>query len=360
MKSLSAARFALSEHVFRTHFDGSYGFDTQRTKGNTPQELRRAYSFFDGASGEGTRVAIVAALDNVAITENMKMFCNEFSLDIPELSVYYPDGTAENTSREWLVESSLDTQWAHVFAPKAQLLVVFAKNAQVESLISAARYASSELSADIVSMSFGTEETGIDEGLSAFMAGSDSIFVASSGDVGGRVSFPSTSPYCISVGGTKLVLGQNAKRVSETAWQNSGGGMSEVFDIPPWQARFYNIFDMTDGKRATPDISMTANTSPGAAIYVSQLGGWTTAGGSSLSAACFAGICACIKQLHPEIKTSADMLSYLYGKAGTTEYAEPQYSFNDIVFGKSGNFNAKSGWDFTSGLGSPVIRQLVL
>ncbi len=360
MKCFNAARFALSEHIFRTHFDGGYGFDTQRTKGNTPQELRRAYSFSDRALGDGIRIAVVVALDNVAIAENMRIFCNEFGLDVPKISVYYPDGAAENTSREWIVESSLDTQWAHVFAPMAQLLVVFAKNAQVESLMSAARYASSELSADIVSMSFGTEETGIDERTAAFMANSNSIFVASSGDVGGRVSFPSTSPHCISIGGTKLVLGQNARRISETAWQNSGGGISEVFDIPPWQARFYNVFGMTDGKRATPDVSMTANTTPGAAIYVSQLGGWTTAGGSSLSAACFAGICACIKQLHPEIKTSADMLSYLYGKAGTTEYSEPQYNFNDIVFGESGDFRAEVGWDFTSGLGSVVIRQLVL
>jgi len=358
MKNNTLAKRPLSRHIFHPHFEGAEIFDTQNISGYTPDVLRRAYSFDGLYTGKGMKIAIISALDNVAAEENMKVFCDAFSLPQPKLSVVYYGERAENTSRQWLTESSLDTQWAHVFAPDAEIILVFAQNADVRTMLSAAEYASFSLSADVVSMSFGTGESGVDEGLSEFMSESQSIFVASSGDVGGNVSFPSSSPDCISVGGTNLSISKS--RIAQTAWKNGGGGPSEVFAIPSFQGRFSDIFTMSDGKRATPDLALTANFTPGAAVFVSSLGGWTTAGGTSLACACFSGICACIKQKHPELKTSADMLSFLYGKAGTTAYSKPQYYFHDITIGKSGNYYAKVGWDFVSGLGSPVIKQLLL
>ena len=142
--------------------------------------------------------------------------------------VYYPDGRAENTSREWLIESSLDTQWAHVFAPDSELFVVFSKDSDISSLVSASEYAQKELSADIICMCFGTRETSLDSGLSGFMK-DGGIFLSSSGDTGGVVSFPSTSSFCISVGGSNLSLSPSGKRISSAAWTNGGGGKSDIF-----------------------------------------------------------------------------------------------------------------------------------
>ncbi len=358
MKNTTLAKRPLSRHIFRPHFEGAEIFDTQNISGYTPDMLRRAYSFDGLYTGKGMKIAIIAALDNVAAEENMKVFCDAFSLPEPKMSVVYYGNRAENTSRQWQTESSLDTQWAHVFAPDAEIILVFAENADVKTMLSAAEYASSSLGVDIVSLSFGADESALDGELSEFMAESGSIFVSSSGDVGGIVSFPSSSPDCISVGGTNLSIGDG--RILETAWKNGGGGPSDIFGIPAFQGRFSDIFIMSDGKRATPDLALTANFNPGAAVFVSALGGWTSVGGTSLACACFSGICACIKQKHPELKTSADMLSFLYGKAGTTAYSKPQYYYHDITVGKSGEYYAKEGWDFTTGLGSPVIRQLLL
>lgn len=353
------ARFALSEHCFRPHYDGGRTFKDE-IEGYTPAMLRNAYAFDETATGKEINIAVIAAFDNAEIEENMRAFCHGFSLEEPEMSLYYPDGRVENAVDSWLIESSLDTQWAHVFAPDAHISVVFAKSALVGDLLSAARYAADTLGADVISMSFGTEESARDESLSSFMSQKNSIFNASSGDVGGVVSFPSSNPYCISVGGTNLSLNSlGTKKISETAWINSGGGASSIFKIPPFQGRFFNIYGEAEGMRATPDLSMSANTSPGASAYVSQLGGWTTVGGTSFSNACFAGICACIKEKHPELVNGTDILSYLYGKAGTDGYSRVQYSFNDIILGKSGRFYAKEGWDFATGLGSPVIKQLL-
>ena len=358
MKTDTLAKRPLSYHIFKPHFEGAAIFDSQAVSGYTPEMLRRAYSFDEAYTGKGIKIAIIAALDNVAAEENLRVFCREFSLIVPKFSTVYYGERAENTSRQWITESSLDTQWAHVFAPDAEIILVFAKSAHADEMLSASEYAASELSADIVSMSFGTGETASDTDLSAFMEQYDSIFVSSSGDTGGIVSFPSSSPHCISVGGTSLSVG--TERIVETAWKNGGGGPSDIFEIPPFQGRFSDIYSMSDGKRATPDLSMDANFDKGAAVFASQLGGWTTVGGTSLACACFSGICACIKQRYPDIKTSADMLSFLYGRAGTTSYSKPQYYFHDITIGKSGGYYAKEGWDFTTGLGSPVIRQLLL
>ncbi len=354
------ARFPLSQHTFRPHYNGGEVFSQTALRGYTPALLKRAYSYNGAYTGKGVKIAIIAAFDNVALQENMETFCREFDLPIPEIAVYYHGTRADNTTREWIVESSLDTQWAHAFAPDAELCVVFSENAEVENLLSAAEYASDELGADVVSMSFGTEESGRDEMLSSFMGQRNCVFTASSGDVGGVTSFPSTSPFCVSVGGTNLTLGTSGRRVSETAWSDGGGGVSDIFEIPAYQGRFFNIYGMTGGKRGTPDVAMSANFSPGAAVYALQLGGWTTVGGTSFSNACFAGICACLKQAHPEIVTGTDMLSFLYGKAGTSGYEMPQYNFYDITIGRSGRYYAERGWDFATGLGSPVLRQLLL
>ena len=359
MKLINEAKFPLSFHAFRTHFNGGDVFSQDFHSGYTPDVMRKAYSYNGKFSGEGVKIAIVSAFDNEAIEQNVTVFSQRFSLPVPKISVYYPDGKGQSTSREWLVESSLDTQWAHVFAPKAELMVVFSKNASVENLLSAAEYAKSTLSADVICMCFGTDESASDRELSLIFE-DGGIFVSSSGDVGGRVSFPSSSPYCVSVGGTDLSLSPSGRRQQETAWKDGGGGASRVFEIPAFQGRFFNIFGMADGMRGTPDVSMSASFSPGVPVFVSQLGGWTNVGGTSLACACFSGVCAGIKERHPEIETSTDVLSFLYSKAGGDGYVFPQYDFHDITVGKSGDNFAGKGWDFATGLGSPVISQILI
>ena len=357
-KGMYEPRFPLSGHFMRTHFSGGENFDKDNASGCFPDVLRKIYSFDGNFTGKGIKIAVISAFDNAALENDLNVFSERFGLEKPKVSVYF--GKDNGTSGAWLTESCLDTQWAHVFAPSAEIFVVFSQSSDAGALLSAAEYASGMLGADIVCMCFGTEESLNDRELSAFFENSRCIFVSSSGDVGGLVSFPSTSPYCVSVGGTKLLCGQSGKRIEETAWANGGGGKSSIFEIPPYQARFFNIYGMADGMRGTPDVSMMANYVPGVPVYVSQLGGWTTVGGTSLACACFLGICACIKQKYPKIVTSEDMLSFLYGKAGGDGYSALQYNFYDVTIGKSGENFAEKGWDFCTGLGSPVIRQLLL
>lgn len=352
-------KYPLQKRVFHPHFENVGEFSETRTRGISISQLRGAYSFDNSRTGKNMKIAIVGALDNVAIKEDMRVFCEEFSLPVPSMSVYYPFGRAQNSAREWQTESCLDTQYSHVFAPEAEIIVAFSPDSSTESMLRVASYCAEALRADVVSMSFGAVEGANDNENARFFENSDSIFVASSGDVGGVVSFPSSSDNCISVGGTSLrFLGGGGSDVFESAWKNAGAGESDVFEIPEWQGDFANIKSASRGMRATPDVAFCANCSSGVAVYSSALGGWTTVRGTSVGAACFAGICASIKSGNEKIRTSADMLRFLYGKAGKTHYCIPQYSFRDIVVGSCGTFRAEVGWDMASGLGSPNIREL--
>ena len=347
-------RRPMSAHVFHPHSEVLDNMSIDVISTETPDVLRRVYSFDESFDGQGVKIAVISALDNVALQQNMEVFCRYFGLDVPEISTFYPFGRAENTSRGWLTESSLDTQWIHVFAPGAKIDVVFAKDASAESLLDAAEYAQKTLLSDIICMCFGTDESASDMVQGKFMR-DGKIFVSSSGDVGGVVSFPSASPQCISVGGTNLSFAFSGKRYFETAWKNTGGGESDVFGMPLYQTKI----GVPSRMRGTPDISMCANYNPGSPVYVSSLGGWKAVGGTSLACACFAGIGACIKQKHPELETSEDMLSFLYNRAGGDKYAFPQYDFYDVTIGRSGENYAERGWDFATGLGSPVIKRIL-
>ncbi len=358
MNNDAVARFPLKKDSFRTHFEG------EKTAGSvpvgyTPEQLRRAYLYDASYTGKGKKIAVICAFDNAAIEENMKSFCNEFMLPVSKMSLYYPYGKTESTDENWRIESSLDTQWIHVFAPSAEIAVIFAKSGEVEELLKCASYAANELKADVVNMSFGREETARDRELSQIFSLSNSIFNSSSGDVGGRVSFPSSSCFCISVGGSALSLTSNNNRLEETAWKNGGGGASNVFETPRWQGRFYNIFGMSDGKRATPDVSMNSSFIKGVPVYDAESGGWLTLGGTSLACACFSGVCACLCQAKENIKTSEDALVYLYEKAGVVEYDVSGYGFYDITIGSNEVYRAERGYDFCTGLGSPNVALLV-
>ncbi len=361
MTTLTTPLFPLTYNTAKAHSRSSGTFSASRILGYTPSMMRTAYKTDASLTGRGVKIAIVCAFDNVAIQQSFDVFCREFSLPYTRLSVYYHLQRADSASDTWLTESSLDTQWTHTFAPMADIDVVFSQNAELDGMLSAAEYACDNLSPDIVLMCFGTPEGANLTAEGDFFSSKNCIFIASSGDEGGVVFYPSSSPNVISVGGTNLRLSPNTySRISETAWPESGAGPSAVFDISDAQRNFVDINALSLGKRATPDLSLNAGENPGCACYVAPLGGWTTVSGTSLSAACFAGICACIKQRRPDIVTTGNLAEFLYRKAGEISYSSPQYNYHDVIFGKSGEFSAGVGWDFATGLGSPVIKQLLL
>ena len=91
-------------------------------------------------------------------------------------------------------------------------------------------------------------------------------FFFSSGDDAQR-SYPATSPYVVSVGGTSLDLDGSSNYVSESAWSGSGTGCSSLFPRPSWQL---GVSAATCPGRAEPDVA--ADAAEESAAYV-QVGG---------------------------------------------------------------------------------------
>ncbi len=357
--NLFAPFYPVTKTFFRTHHVCSDVFTSTYGMGLTPQKLKSIYGITDEKNNaEGIKIAIISAFDSPDIKEDTAVFCNTFGMPVPLISVYNMSESPVQSTRRWLIETALDVQWASTFARGAQIYAVFARDSTIDSMLEAVSFAKS-LMPDVISMSFGIEESGSFVRETSLFAYTDIIFTASSGDIGGKVSFPSSSPYVLSVGGSVPYYNSDFRRTDERAWENSGGGISDLFEMPYYQRAFSPLEEMADSRRATPDVCFFADDKRGAAVYVSSLGGWSTVGGTSLSCACMAGICACVLKRNPSVKQSG-IHSFLYNLAGKTAYSFPQSRFFDVISGSSGRFSAKKGWDFCTGLGVYLLNDQII
>ena len=125
-------------------------------------------------------------------------------------------------------------------APGANILLVEASNSSLPSLQAAVTYAANQPGVVAVSMSWGDSESFDEASLDSTYvtpAGHDGItFVAgATGDQGGVISYPAVSPNVVGVGGTTLSLDSQGNYLSESAWSDGGGGISQYEKQPAYQ-----------------------------------------------------------------------------------------------------------------------------
>jgi hypothetical protein len=325
----------------------------------TPAQIRHAYGFdqlsYDGA---GQTIAIVDAYDNPTIANDLKAFNARFGLpDSPFIKVTPPGQAAPVFNSGWATEIALDVQWAHAIAPRATILLVESTDASDNALLGAVDYAVQQ-GALQVSMSWGGLEFPGVTSYDTHFNKPGVTFLASSGDSGTEVNFPAVSPYVTGVGGTYLPLDSVGNRVSETAWNGSGGGISTQEARPSFQAGF-----VSGTRRGLPDVSYNAD--PRSGVYVTQDGNWFSVAGTSAGAPQWAGLIALANQGRAAAGLASlgtgqtfGTNSVLYGLAGGSGYTNPNGDFLDITAGSNGT-PATVGYDTATGLGSPVANKLV-
>ena len=182
-------------------------------------------------------------------------------------------------------------------------------------------------------------------------------FVASSGDSGAApgVSYPAVSPNVMGVGGTTLSLA-NGGYGSESGWSGSGGGISKYYSQPSYQK---GVVTQSSTARTVPDVAMDADPNSGVPVYDNYDNGasspWLQVGGTSLAAPMWAGVIAIANQ--GRVLNGAGTLN---GQADTLPklYSLPSSNFHDVTTGNNG-YAAKAGYDLVTGLGSPIVNQLV-
>ena len=179
-------------------------------------------------------------------------------------------------------------------------------------------------------------------------------------------SYPSSSPWVVSIGGTNLTLDAANRPVEELVWndnryqgydtQATGGGPSEVFPAPPWSPA---------PTRRLPDLSLFAAAYPGV-TQVLDLGsgvGWYGASGTSFASPLFATAIALVDaRLREAGRPRLGLVTpWLYGAA---EQLWDDGALHDITVGSNdvsdvGCCRATVGYDTASGLGAPRFAELL-
>jgi subtilase family serine protease len=192
------------------------------------------------------------------------------------------------------------------------------------------------------------------------MAAQGQNFFSASGDhstwSASNESWPSDSSLVVSVGGTDLVTASAAGPwASETAWVDSGGGVSpDKIPIPAWQKKAGVINSSNKGSttlRNGPDISANANfTFYTCADQKACLA--NEYGGTSFAAPMWAGFIALVNE--QRVAEGKSLMGFLnptiYAENVTANYAK---GFHDITSGTSGSYSAVVGYDLVTGWGSP-------
>jgi subtilase family serine protease len=335
----------------------------------TPAQLKQAYGFnsilFNGVvgTGSGETIAIVDAYNDPNIQSDLNTFDSEFNLPATTVTrVNETGGTsypASDPTGGWELEESLDVEWAHAMAPGANILLVEASSTSLSDLLTAVQYGASH--ANVVSMSWGGGEFSGETAYDSYFDHAGVAFVAASGDSGAPAEWPAASPNVLSVGGTALTLGAGNVWSSEVGWSGSGGGPSAYESQPSYQK---GVVTQTSTARATPDVAYDASPSTGVYVYDSVPyggeSGWWEVGGTSAGAPQWSALLAIADQgraqsgqLALNSSSPQQVMSILYDNPA---------DFHDITSSTSTgtpNYSAGPGYDYVTGMGSPIANLIV-
>ncbi len=341
-----------------------------------PSQISQSYGvndiFFGGTAGDGSgqTIAIVVAYNTPTILSDAAAFCTRFDLPQfnvsggPTLAVLNQDGTASGlppdaTPGTWDMEASLDVQWAHAIAPKANIILFEADTYGTSNMYAAVRTAAAYPGVSVVSMSWGSPEVSgeptYDSTFQTPTGHQGVTFVAGTGDDGKPGIYPAYSPNVLAVGATTLTINDDGSYGGETGWSGSGGGISTQEPQPSYQHG--NVNGVSSTYRSIPDVAIDGDPSTGVYVldsYNSGSGSWYTVGGTSLACPLWGALISIVNQGRAikglgTLDGRSETLPMLYGRS---------YSyFHDIVSGNNG-YSAGTGYDLVTGRGSPVCDLL--
>jgi subtilase family serine protease len=396
-----------------------------------PYQIRHAYNtdtlINAGLTGKGKTIVIVDAFQSPNIKTQLNALDDFYGLpglnglgrprdpNLGKFTQIAPDGLTpfipgDDNMTGWAAEISLDVEWAHAIALGANITLVLAKTNDDADILSATQYAVDHNLGDVISQSFGENESCVDSDL---LAAEHKLFVkatlkhitliASTGDDGAAqgtcdgtsivlaASSPASDPLVTAVGGTKLNAAGYCLPVlscdpttnpaagtyqGEVAWNESdlgegatGGGFSVLYRLP-----FYQLGTVPFSRkgRGEPDVSYNASVEAGVLTYLDIPGlpaGFYIFGGTSSGSPQWAAIVAIADQKANRSLGFINATLYLFSlfpknypamfhdvTSGNNTVTEPDANDNDVTVN---GFNAGTKWDATTGLGSPKTDQVV-
>jgi len=319
-------------------------------------------------TGGSNTIAIVDAFDDPNAASDLGTFSTQFNLPAATFTVVYATGTKPSLDPTggWELEESLDIEWVHAMAPKAEIYLVEAASDNDADLLQAVSVASNLVRCGSKSACPGTA-TGTGEVVMSWGGGEDPsetsadvyfttpgvVYFAASGDAPG-VEYPCASPNVVCTGGTTTARNPyTGDFLYELTWEDGGGGASFYEPIPSYQSSIRSIRRRVGYARGVPDLSFDSNPDTGVWVYDSNdyegaPADWTIVGGTSVASASLAGV---VNSAGHFASSSAAELTTIYGHLGVWN------DFHDIVAGICGPYAgwvATMGWDFCTGVGSAV------
>jgi kumamolisin len=320
-------------------------------------DMRAAYYGGTALTGSGQSVGLVefAGYNINDVTEYFSQVKQPLKVAVVGVST---DGSSLSCTRRCDdSEQVLDIEEAISMAPGMTSVLVYVSDTSDVSIFN--RMATDN-TAKSLSCSWGwspADPSSDDPIFEEFAAQGQSLFVASgdSGAYRGRWGvYPADDAYVTSVGGTDLTTASAGGRwKSETAWADSGGGISpDKIAIPSYQLLAGVITTANKGSktyRNSPDVAAEANTDNYICYDGTCAGGW---GGTSFAAPRWAGYLALVNQqaVANGLGTVGFINPAIYPIGLGSSYGT---NFHDITSGSNGTYSAVKGYDLVTGWGSP-------
>jgi kumamolisin len=375
--------------VARRHTSGPRAASPQAFTG---ADLATIYNFPKGLNGAGQTIGIIE-LGGGYRPADLDTYFKGLGLATPTVIPVSVDGGANTPSSADSADAEvvLDIQVAGAAAPGAKFVVYFApNNATSSGFLDAITKAThdTENNPSVISISWGGPESisttnfqvEFDKALQAAAMLGITVCVAA-GDNGAadegpkawdgkaHVDFPSSSPFALSCGGTRLIT-NNGAISAESVWNQNqadlseepdgsfgsgGGGVSGFFPVPGYQQQA-NVPPSPNPAgfkgRGVPDVTGDGDPDTGYKILVD--GQNVQEGGTSAVAPLWAALIALINQkMNGRVGFVNPQLYSLASNSGA--FHDITVGNNRVSFQQFSNvgYDAGPGWDAASGLGSP-------
>ena len=339
----------------------------------TPPQVAAAYQFPAGTDGTGQQVAILEFGGGYADTDLDPYFAG-LGITPPSVTAVSVAG-AQNVAGQDPSgadgEVLLDIEVVGSVAPGAAISVYFAPNTDQGFIAAVTAAVDATPAPTAISISWGESEdawtaqarTSLDGAIADAVATGITVTVAS-GDSGSsdgvtgtapHCDFPASSPHALGCGGTSLRYDPATGAItSEKVWNDGasggegGGGVSDVFAVPAWQAGVGVPVNEKTKKpgRGVPDVAGNADPETGYQVRVD--GQDEVIGGTSAVAPLWAALTCRLAQASGH--SLGLMQEILY--AGVKP-KKPAPGLRDITTGNNGAYKAGPGWDACTGLGTP-------
>jgi kumamolisin len=340
----------------------------------TAPQISQVYDFPSGLNGSGECIGLIE-LGGGENPSDLATYFQGLGLAPPQIMVVPVDGgsnapTGDPTGPDG--EVMLDIEIAGGIAPASTVAIYFAPNTDqgfVDAITTAINDDQNKPS--VISISWGSAEStwtsqaiqslnqALDDaatlGVTVCCAAGDGGSSDGVSDGLAHVDFPASSPYALACGGTSIVSTTGA--IKEKVWNElaqgggaTGGGVSDVFPLPSWQASANVPPSVNPGGhvgRGVPDVAGDADPTTGYSVRVD--GTNTILGGTSAVAPLWAGLIALMNQ----------KLGRSLGYINPLLYPVPESDFHDVTSGNNGAYSAGPGWDACTGLGTPDGAKLL-